>query len=140
LGYETRATDYTISSTTVSGADDIFSNDITFTADGTSTYWIEFYATRIVYSPTTGHEAGLYLVDGSGTAIGCIGLFNQPSSQAGLQHPVHIKAPYVPASGSITINLRGKRNHAGNYTLSAASGGTGTYDFVNMWLAVYGPE
>jgi hypothetical protein len=133
LGYQTRSTDYAVNQTTIAAASNVFTNNITFTADGTSVYWVEFYAPRFLPASTS-TVVSINLVNSSGTGIANIGTYT-----GGNQVCVYVKAPYIPAAGSTTINLRGVYT-AATATLSAGSGGTGIFDFGNAWMAVYGPE
>lgn len=138
IGQQTRATDYTANQTALASAGDVFSSDITWTADGTSTYMIEFYCARVA---TGGAGAGaatqVHLVDGSGNDLGIIGIVVTPAAAA-MSAMMFARIPYTPASGSRSINVRAIYITSGNGLLYAASYGSGTP--VPMRLSVYGPD
>jgi hypothetical protein len=140
LGFQTRTTDYTINTTSVASAADVFSSDISFTADGTSTYWVEGQVQGY-----TGYNVGemidVYLVNGSGTALNRVWFlaYNQVVNQR-LTGSGRFSIPYAPSAGTVTLNLRAIYNSAGGgAVLQASAAGAGT-TFPPMWLAVYGPN
>lgn len=138
LGYVTRDTAYTVNQTSVASAADIFSSSITFTADGTSTYWVEFYSTRITLPAATNGFTSGYLTNGTSTTFGRMFLaFNNANVQIML--PVHVKVPLVPSSGSVTLNMRGTVS-TGSCTYYGDTPGGGADDEFPMWMAVYGPD
>ena len=136
IGYQTRTTSYTVSATTVAGAADIFSSDITWTADGTSSYEIELYIPQV--ETATGANAFVYLalVDGSGNDLGRFGFVGYADGTRAAVQIVNARYQYTPASGSRSINVRAFYGNAGNGLLSAGAGGSG--NIVPMFLAVYG--
>ena len=138
LGFESRATNYTANQSALASAADIFSSDITFTADGTVSYIVEFYCARVA---TGGAGAGaateIHLVDGTGTDLGVMGIVITPAAaQTSMMMCSRIR--YTPAAGSRTINARAVFVTSGNGVLYAANYGTGTP--FPMTLAVYGPD
>lgn len=138
LGSRTRTTNYTSDQTTLSMAN-MFDTGITWTADGTSTYWVEFYCPRLVLPNTGGAYVTLCLVDGSGNGLGAAALILSGSA-TGNQMPVYARVPYTPASGSRTINFRAPYGTAANAVWYGGSGGATTSDLLPMWMAVYGPQ
>lgn len=139
LGFQTRTSNYTAEQSAVSSAADVFNNDITFTADGTSTYWVEFYCGRVVSPNTSGVFAWIVLTDGGNNGLGTLGIvFNNAGT--GFQIPVSTRAPYTPAAGSRTVNVRIVFGEASGMVFYGGSGGTSPGDMFPMWLAVYGPE
>ena len=140
LSYQTNTTNYAVNQTVLASASDIFSSDLTWVADGTSTYWIEFY-TSLQATGYAGVSAytRIYLVNGSGADLGTIALteVNGVSGQRAYGS-VHVKFPYTPSAGSTSINLRAVYVNGDNTgTLYGGAGGAGNY--VPMWCAVYGP-
>lgn len=133
LAWQTRGSagtdNFTVSDTTSPGSADIFSSDATWTADGTSTYWVETYFSIVEVGATAGSEVIVTLVDGAGTLIYRLGVIGQAS----VRHPLHIRVPYTPASGSRSVNVRAYRS-VSNGTMYAGSPGPIAY------LAVYGPD
>jgi hypothetical protein len=140
LGYQTRTTNYTADQTyaNIASAADMFSSDITFTADGTSTYWVQFYCGRVLAPAVANAYSGLYLTDGGSTTRGLMAiLFN--NADVGFQLPCHARVPIIPSAGSFTINIRATAT-LGSFTWGAGAGGATEFDNFPMWLAVYGPE
>jgi hypothetical protein len=123
------ASNYTVSSSTFGGAAEVFSSDISFTANGTSTYWVVFYCPLVIVGSTASSSVTLSLSDGGSNEIARIGLFGV----AGLGVPALIRAPYTPSSGSKSLNLRAW-NQVSNGTLTFGS------PYVAGFLAVYGPD
>lgn len=142
LDYQTRTTTYTVSSGTFSGASDIFSTNLSFTANGTSTYWIEFYST-FAYTGYTGVDSAvsIYLTDGSGADLGrCFVSPKNNVDGARTYSGVCFKVPYTPSSGTKTINFRAFLSSGSTTTsggISAGAGGAG--NDMPMFMAVYGP-
>ena len=139
LAYQTRTSFYSVSSTTVAGASDIFSSDLTWTADGTSAYQIEFFAVQ-GYSPDVlDTYISLRLVNGAGTDLGTMALVG-PSQVTGRRGyaPIHCKIFYTPAAGSASINARAIAISSGAGGIEAGAGGANTN--LPMWMAVYGPN
>jgi hypothetical protein len=131
IGFQSRTTNYTINQTVLSSATDIFTSDITWTADG-STYIVEFHG--IVTTAANGYSF-IALTDGGNNGIGSLAVVHF-GSIAGVQ-TVYTRRYYTPAAGSVTINARGRFSTAGNGALVAGDG-TGTND-PPAYLAVYGP-
>jgi hypothetical protein len=133
LAYVTRGSggtdNYTVSDTASPGSTDIFSSDATWTADGTSTYWVEVYFSIVEANAAGGSEVIITLVNGAGSIIYRLGVVGQ----ANVRHPFHIRVPYTPSAGSTSINVRAYRSIA-NGIMYAGSPGPVAY------LAVYGPD
>ena len=140
LSYQTNTTNYAVNQTVLASASDIFSSDLTWVADGTSTYWIEFY-TSLQATGYTGESAytRIYLVNGSGADLGTIALTERNGVYGQRAYgSVHVKFPYTPSAGSTSINLRAVYVNGDNTgTLYGGAGGAGNH--VPMWCAVYGP-
>jgi len=140
LGFQTRTTDYTINTATLASAADVFSSDITWTADGTSTYWIEGQVQGYT-GDTAGQFVEVFLVNGAGTALNRAYLiaYNMVTGQR-LFGTGRFSIPYTPSAGSVSINVRAVYNAASNgAALQASAAGAGT-TYSPMWLAVYGPN
>lgn len=140
LAYQTRTTDYAISSNTLAGAANVFASNLTWTADGTSTYWLELY-TALIASGYTGISASnsVFLVNSSGTSLGQIAL-SEKNNVAGERAygSMFVKFPYTPSAGSTSVNIRIQYNSGDNTgTFYGGTGGVGTY--MPSWCAVYGP-
>ena len=129
LGYVTRTSDYTVNQNTLASATDVFSSDLTFTGVAATEYLVEFQCSRSI--PGSGDFITFNLVNGTGTGIG---MFNITQAQVG----IYSRFVYTPGAGSISINVRCLRN-SNNGTLYAGSGGTGTFDYLPIALAVFGP-
>lgn len=130
FGYVTRTTDYAVSAVSTSAAADVFASDITFTADGTSTYWVEFGCALVECGATASSIVAIHLVDGSGNDIYRVAL----TGQAGNRAPVFTRTPYTPASGSRSVNIRAF------YSASAGTLKGDTAGYAPIWMAVYGPD
>lgn len=116
--------------TSVGAATDIFDADISFTAAGSTTYWVEFYC-PLLQSPG-GSACNVQLTDGGNTSIQIMFGFS-----AGLQVPVHARVPYTPSAGTRTLNARFIVGGGTGY-LYSQSGASGQYGL--MYLSVYGPS
>jgi hypothetical protein len=133
LAYIARGTsgadNYSASATSVSGASDVFSSDITFTADGTSTYWVTFYCPLVIVGATASSSVSVSLTDGGSTEVQRVALFGP----AGVGASALIRTPYAPASGSRSLNIR---------AWNVASTGTLTFGgtYAPGYLAVHGPD
>jgi len=139
LGFETRTTAYTANQTALASATNVFSSSITWTADGTSTYFVQFFSPRVIMPNNSGTFFTLNLVDGSGGGLGMAALVLN-NNNPGFQIPLSVRVAYTPAAGSRTINFRAVKNGTGDPIIQAGSGGSGLTDAFPMWLAVYGPE
>lgn len=131
LGFQTRTTSHASSSTTFAGASNLFTSDISFTADGSSAYRV------ILWAPTLDMGAAgrdsFVALNLSGTETGRMNNFDV-SSRSGF--PFYLERWITPAAGSKTINFR--HYHAGGATTLVAGDGTGT-NAPTMWMALYGP-
>jgi len=140
LAYQTYTSTYSITQTAVGSAADLFGTDLSFTADGTSTYWVE----GNVFSYTgdgVGEGVEAWVVTGTGTSLNAIGnlAYNQVLGQR-LIGQIRFSFPYVFAAGTVTLNLRGVyiggiRNGA---VLRGGTAGGGGYP--PAWMAIYGPN
>ena len=133
LGYQERTTNYTTASTSFAGAANAFTSDITFTADGTSTYRIYLYVPGMnTGAATRAIRASLNL---NGTETGRAAIVY--SSAGVVQTGAYIIDRYlVPTAGAKTVNFRFYHDIAA----CVAEGGDGTSSNPQpMYMAVYGP-
>ena len=130
LGYVTHTSNVTVNQNSLASATDVFASDLTFTAVAATAYLVEFFCSRSI--PGASDFITFNLVNGSGTGIG---MFNiNTSNDIG----IFSRFVYTPGAGSISINVRCLRN-SNNGTLYAGNGGTGTFDYLPISLAVFGP-
>lgn len=139
ITYIQRTTEYTSTATAVASASDVFSSDLSWTADGTSAYQIEFYCPFSYTGTILDNNLAVYLVNGSGTSLGIIALVG-PSQVSGRRgySPIFAKTFYTPSAGTASINVRGVST-AGSDAGLVGGTATGT-ERVAMYLAVYGPD
>jgi hypothetical protein len=106
-GFQSRTSDFTVNSTTVAASGNVFSNFITWTADGTSTYKVEFWA-YIRTDTGNASSVNVHLVDGSGNAITGsewfqLGFVDNGQSMRAPCYAVHY---ITPSAGSYSVNVR----------------------------------
>jgi hypothetical protein len=138
LGYIQRTTDYNASTNSYTTAADVFASDLTWTADGTSSYQIEFYCPYTFTDIIVDTYLALHLVTGAGGDLGQIA-FTGPVQVTNKRAygTINVKTFYTPTAGSASINIRGVSASSGTAVLSP---GTGFGGRVPMWLAIYGPN
>ena len=130
FAYTTRTSTLVCSGTSFATGTEVFASDITFTADGTSTYWVEFFLPGFNTDGTT-HVTYFGLSDGSTTQIG---LLTQYSLVAGFFGSTIQRFPYTPAAGSRSLNVRCWVSGSSSTIYAGVSGA----DFGPAYLAVYG--
>ena len=135
LAYIERTTNYSITATTIATGTDMFSSDLTFTADGTSSYLVAFYAGSYSSHSGSGGVVELYLTDGGNNALGRFSQ-QQINTTGNLPGSGVRQRYYTPASGSRSINIRGIVN-SGTGTLGMGDG-VSTNDMPG-YLAIFGP-
>jgi hypothetical protein len=129
---------YTTATATPASAANAFGTSLAFTADGTSSYIIEIYASRMQTSATSGDFISVILFDvGGSTAIGSVGFLQTPTS-GNASAPFFTRIYITPTAGSKTYNLRFVHGTASG-TIYAANGGTGGTSHMPIAMAVYGP-
>ena len=132
LGYQARTTSSTSSQTTFAAASDLFASSITFTADGSSAYRIEFFCGEY-----TTNAANRYLnlsLSIGGTQTGNV---VYGTNLGGLNiGSIFLQRWIVPTSGSKTVNFR--HFHDSGATGLVAGDGTSN-NRPPMFMAVYGP-
>ena len=132
IGYVQRTTNYTASSSSFAGAADVFASNISFTADGTSTYRIELFVPEVTNEAgTRAFRAALSL---NGTQTGRSVLAYSPTASISVSGKV--ERYLIPAAGATTVNFR--FYHDTGQTTAIAGDGTGA-NVYPMWMAVYGP-
>lgn len=135
LGFQSITSNYNANQTSVASAADMFT-DITFTADGTSTYIIEFFSHRCESATNAGSWIRGHLVDGSGNDLGHFGYVGYgDGTRQGLQM-VYARFGYTPAAGSRSVNIRWIYSGAAGIVYAGA-GGSGAA--LPTTFAVYGP-
>ena len=140
LAYGTRATSYTVSAnmTQLSTAAEVFSSDLSFTADGTSSYLVECYIPIIGCAANANYNLWIVLCKGDGTAIASLA---QVTGNASQRLPGGVtRYFYTPSAGTQTVNVRAIQETGGGNGLlenGASSGYTGSA--APMYLAIYGP-
>jgi hypothetical protein len=127
-----RTTNYTINQSAFASATDIFSSDLTWTADGTTEYWIEFSCARLQTGGSAGSEVVVSMTDGASNLIAHFGYVGTGDGTRSHSAPVFARIPYTPSAGTATINARGIYISAGNGTAYAGSG------YPDMRLEVFG--
>jgi hypothetical protein len=126
-----------ISAATIGAAADVFSSDITWTADG-STYRIYLYIPTIETGQTANSFVSVHLVDGSGNDLGRMGYVGYADgTRSALQGAFNAFTLYTPSSGSVSINIRMIQSGS-NGNASFGAGGAGAN--MSGYLAVYGPD
>jgi len=131
VGRVERTTSYAVNQTAVGSAADIFASDVTWTADGTTTYLVELFIPR--NDTGSGGFTAFYLVDGGGTSIAAVGFFGG-SSGVSYDSPL-MRYWYTPSAGSVTINARATYGAASGIFYASTAGATQP----PAYLAVFGP-
>jgi len=129
LAYQTRTTNYSISSSTTGAAADVFSTDLSWTADG-STYMVQWWFPYLDVG--TASVPRLILVDGSGNDLGWLSV-----ATTGIQNIPQGTTWYTPAAGTATLNLRANNGGSGTGTIGMGTSASGAYH--TGWMAVWGP-
>lgn len=135
LGYVERTSNYSVNSSSLAGAANFFSSSITFTANGTSTYVVEYFAYRCDTASGANGTVEPIVVDGSGNAIRQVGFVGVGDGTRPAYGTIYTRVPLVFGAGSQTINLRWIFGNAGNGTIFAGN----TATTPPSYLAVYGP-
>jgi hypothetical protein len=142
IAFTQRTTSYNVNATSVAGAGDVFTGGgatgaaLTWTADGTSAYRIEFFCPFVDTATNAGAAVSIHLTDGSGNDLGRIAIVGNADGSRNEDAAQFAVYYYTPAAGSRTINVRATRNVAGGL-LACGAGGSGST--VPMFLAVFGP-
>jgi hypothetical protein len=117
----------TTSATSVGGAStNIFTNSVSFTADGSSVYRVEMFA-QYVNIATSSQDMSVELRDGS-TTVARIGYY-----LGSFYIPVTIKYEWTPSAGSHSVNIALARSGSTDQTMF----GSATNPIT---LNVYGPD
>lgn len=128
LGYVQRTT---VKSSSSSTADNVFTTDVSITADGTSAYRVEWF---FAYADTSTAAVPRLVLEHTDTA-GTKYLWVSVSTTNIIQQTRG--AVYVtPAAGTFTTNMAMTNGGSGGWTLGM---GTGVDTYAPGWLAVYGP-
>ena len=141
IAYIERTSDYSISATTISGSTELFASDLTFTADGTSAYLVEFYSPWIVQPSVQDSYLSIVLTDGGNNGRGtlaAIGGGTGANNVQAVRAPCLARTYFTFSAGSVSLNIRGVVG-SGTGVIRAGSGGTGVLSYFPAYLAVYGP-
>ena len=130
IGYVERTSSYSVSATSAATAADVFSSSITWTANGTAAYLVEFFCPR---SDTgSGGFITFSVVNASGTELSRL-CFVGGGSGVSYDSPLG-RWYYTPSAGSTTINVRAWYGVAAG-TLYGSTGGSNQ---PPIYLALYG--
>jgi hypothetical protein len=139
LAYQTITSDFSVTTATVASATDVFSTDLTWTADGTSAYQVKFWAPGSYTSDILDRYLQFHLVDGSGNDLGAIGQVGTCQATARRAYgAVNLEVLYTPSAGSASINIRCVSVASGSGAIKAGPGGAG--QLFPAYAAVYGPD
>jgi hypothetical protein len=138
IAYISRTTTYNVNQTALASAADVFSSDLTFTADGTSAYRIEFYCAHVRTGTATSAATYVYLVDGSGNSLGILGDTQNNGASNSIQAPMFAAYYLTPSAGSVSLNVRAIYA-AATGSLEFGVGGSGT-NRIPGYFAVFGPS
>jgi len=134
LAYITRTSTYAVSSSTISGAADLFSSDLSITADGTSAYRFEFFCPLVWVENVLNGGVFLALVRGDGTEIGEFGSRGRQDGVAVGHNNIRATIYSTPASGARTFNVRARfQTASSNPQLINIPG-------IPMFLAIFGAD
>ena len=129
LAYQTRTSAYSVSASTTAAAADVFSADLSWTADGSSfmvQWWFPYFDAGTATAPR------IVRVDGSGNDLGWLSV-----ATTGITSIPQGTTWYTPAAGTATLNLRANNGGSGTGTIGMGSGASGNYH--PGWMAVWGP-
>jgi hypothetical protein len=126
LGYAQRTT--TLVSTANATPEEIFS-DISWTADGTSAYMVQWWFPY--FDTGTAAVPRLILTNGAGVSLQWVSV-----ATTNILHMASGTTWYTPAAGTATVNLAMTTGGSGSWT---AGGGAGGATYAPSWLAVWGP-
>lgn len=138
LAHVTRTTNYSTTTTTLSSAGDVFATDLSFTADGTTTYTVEAYCCAIIMPAVNDSYVTVNLVKGDGTNVALLG-FTRCTNGDSVASTFFARFYYTPSAGTQTLNLRGTIAGAGTGEFRGGTGGTNTFDYAPIFLSVFGP-
>ena len=134
LGYTTR-TDINggsvLTATTFATAAEFFASDVTWTADGTSSYLVEFFI-PLVYFTAASQSAQIHISNGGSTSYG----FGYLEGPATFGHSMMVKRIITPSAGSTSVNVRIVKG-GGTGGLNVYAGpGAATTDYTPAYLRV----
>ncbi len=135
MAYIERTTDYVFTATTIATSTDMFSSDLTFTADGTSSYLVVFYSGAGQSHTGASGVISVFLTDGGNNGLGKM-TSHQHDGAAEISPGGIAQRYYTPASGSRSLNVRATVNNATGTLLMSDGNGTNN---MPGYLAVFGP-
>jgi hypothetical protein len=135
LAYIERTSNYQTTATTVATAPNMFSSNLTFTADGVSSYLVVFFSGSSMSHSGASGLISVFLTDGGNNALGRLSFHQQSGADERQNGAIHQRY-YTPTAGSQSLNVRAHTNSA---TLTMLmNNGVGEND-VPGFLAIYGP-
>ncbi len=132
LAYVTRTTAYTVSATSTGTGADIFASDLSFTADGTSTYKLVFQVGTFAETGTSaGSRVYVELTDGTNVVTSNWPILGDGDGTNRAVSDIHKTIFVTPAAGVATYNVIAFRTISNGNIYSSATAPT--------YLAAYGP-
>jgi len=131
IGRVTQATTTTVNQTVLASATNLFASSISWTADGTSAYRVQFFCGCV--QTANGGQVDIYLVNNAGTSIQRLCISKGTGTEP--RRPVFVEVPYTPTAGTATINIRAIYQTAGDGSLLSTSS-----DLPLITLSLYGPD
>ena len=122
----TRTSSYSVSATSVATAADVFSPSLTFVANGSDPYLIEFYCPHAASATTLNANANAWLTTGGSSDIGAIAVVGWGNGSAPIRCPVQTQYVYTPAAGLVTLNVRVTYGTATTTWFGGSGGGGST--------------
>jgi hypothetical protein len=135
-GYQTRTSDSfgtIFTATTFATSSNLFTNNITWTADGTSSYVLELFV-PLVYTTGTAQSFQLHITNGSTTSYGFY--YGENAANQGYGH--YVKRLITPSAGSTSMNARlTKGGGTGSIILYTGTGASSS-DYMPAFIRVTG--
>lgn len=129
----TRTTNTTSTATTFASASNIFASNLTFTADGTSAYVVEFNCPLVF---TNSAVQVVVSLGNSGTELGIMGLAVL-GTNTGV--PYHCRFLWTPTAATYVLNIRAYLSGSGpTATIFAGTGTGGAGTYMPTYLRVTG--
>ena len=135
FGFQRRTTDYTFFAGSLGSASDMFGTPITFTADGTSSYILEFAFVYIMSATAGGYVAASFFE--SGNVMSETSAFSSSNGGSTNVWTVYNKYVWVaPSAGAKSINVRGGVGNGatatGDGAISVLSNGGTFYPWMRV--------
>ena len=125
-------TTFVNTNSSLSGSNEVFT-DLTYTADGTSTYRVEVFIPYIATATNAGANVQVHITNGGTTSVSFLGYVGVGDGTRGAINPVYGVYFDTPTAGTRTLNVKGVHGTAtGNIGASTGEG-------MTAFIAVYGP-